>query len=286
MSDLKHLLKIILTLVVVTAVSAGLLAGANLLTAPIIARQQEEEYRAALQEYFPQAADYKRENLEGDAFDLVYDAAGGLLGVMASTAVQGYGGPISYNLAVDKEGRIVGLRIVEHSETQGVGDVIEKSQFQQQFIGKGYRDPLKPGEDVDTVSGATISTSSLIESIRSLLTVVAENFLQLEDEEAIDISAVPDGTYRGTGEGLFDKIVVDVTVAGGRITVIEIVEHSETPTYMAEAAALIPPQIIDQQSLDVDTKTGATGSSNGIVEAVRDALIRALNPEGGENNEE
>ena len=129
MPDLKNLLKIVLTLVVVTAVSAGLLAGANMLTAPAIARQQEEAYQAALKEYFPAIDDFRRETLEEDTFDLVYDAAGELLGVMASTAVQGYDGPISYNLAVDKEGKILAMRIVEHSETQGVGDVIEKPQF-------------------------------------------------------------------------------------------------------------------------------------------------------------
>ncbi|MFY9386226.1 MAG: FMN-binding protein, partial [Dethiobacteria bacterium] len=129
MPDFKRLLIIVLTLVVVTAVAAGLLAGANMLTAPAIARQQEEEYRAALKEYFPQVADFKTETLEEDAFDLVYDAAGELLGVMVTTAVQGYDGPISYNLAVDKEGKILAIRIVEHSETRGVGDVIEKPQF-------------------------------------------------------------------------------------------------------------------------------------------------------------
>ena len=108
-------------------------------------------YQAALKEYFPAIDDFRRETLEEDTFDLVYDAAGELLGVMASTAVQGYDGPISYNLAVDKEGKILAMRIVEHSETQGVGDVIEKPQFQEQFIGKSYLDPLQPGEDVDTI---------------------------------------------------------------------------------------------------------------------------------------
>lgn len=287
MPDLKNLLKIVLTLVVVTAVSAGLLAGANMLTAPAIARQQEEAYQAALKEYFPAIDDFRRETLEEDTFDLVYDAAGELLGVMASTAVQGYDGPISYNLAVDKEGKILAMRIVEHSETQGVGDVIEKPQFQEQFIGKSYLDPLQPGEDVDTISGATKSTAPMIDSIRRVLAAVAENFLHLEKEEPFDITAVPDGTYRGSGEGRSGEIVVEVTVAGGKITVIEIMEHADTPAYMADAAAIIPPQIIDQQTLDVDTKTGATESSEGLVEAVLDALTRALNPEeGGESDEE
>ena len=283
---MRELIRLVLTLVIVTAVAAGLLAGANMLTAPAIAQRQEEDYRSALKEYFPDMDDFKSEVLEQDSFDLVYDASGELLGVMASAGVQGYDGLISYNLAVDKEGKIIGIRIVEHTETQGVGDVIEKPQFQKQFIGKSYLDPLQPGEDVDTVSGATKSTAPMIDSIRLVLAVVADNFLDIEKEEPFDITTVPDGTYRGTGEGLFGKIVVEVTVAGGKITVIEIVEHEETPTYLADAAAIIPPQIIDQQTLEVDTKTGATESSAGIVGAVLDALTQALNPEGGESGEE
>lgn len=282
---MRELARLIITLVVVTVVAAGLLAGVDMITAPVIAERQEEDYRSALQEYFPDMADFKTEVLDEDSFDLVYNAAGDLLGVMASTSVQGYDDLISYNLAVDQEGLILGIRIVEHTETQGVGDVIDKPEFQNQFLGKNCLDPLQRGEDVDTVSGATISTSSMIDSMRRLLLVVAENFLSLETEEPFDIAAVPDGTYRGSGEGLFGEIVVDVTVDSGKITAIEIVQHHETPTYLAEAAASIPPQIIDGQTVKVDTKTGATESSAAIVSAVQDALTKALNAEDGEGGE-
>ena len=235
-----------------------------MVTAPAIAERQEEDYRNALKEYFSRMDGFKSELLDEDSLDLVYDNSGELLGVMASAAVQGYDGFICYNLAVDRGGKILGIRIVEHSETKGVGDVIEKPEFQKQFAGKSHLDPLQPGEDVDIVSGATKSTAPMIDSIRQLLAVIAGNYLAIEEEEPFDITAVPDGTYRGIGEGLFGGIVVDVTVESGKITVIEIVEHEETPTYLAEAAAIIPPQIIDEQTLEVDTKTGATESSAGI----------------------
>jgi RnfABCDGE-type electron transport complex G subunit len=276
----------VLTLVVVTVVAAGLLAGANMITAPVIAERQAEDYRSALEEYFPDMAEFKTEVLDEGSFDLVYNAGGELLGVMASASVQGYDGPISYNLAVDKEGAILGLRIVEHTETQGVGDVIEKPEFQNQFLGKSCLDPLQIGEDVDTVSGATISTSAMINSMRQLLSVVAENLLLLETEEPLDITAVPDGAYRGSGEGYLGEIGVEVTVDSGKVTAIEIVEHHEKPTYLVEAVASISPQIIDGQTLEVDTKTGATESSIGIVDAVKDALTKALNAEDVESGED
>lgn len=278
-------IRLVLTLVAVTVVAAGLLGGVNMITAPVIAERQEADYRNALEEYYPDMAEFNTELLGEDSFDLVYNAAGDLLGVMASAGVQGYDDLISYNLALDKEGTILGLRIVEHTETQGVGDVIEKPEFQNQFLGKSCLDPLQIGEDVDTVSGATISTSAMIDSLRRLLSVVADNFLNLKKEDTFNIAAVPDGTYRGSGKGLFDEIIVEVIVDGGKITAIEIVEHHEKPTYLAEAAASIPPQIIDGQTLAVDTKTGATESSAGIVSAVKDALTKALDLEDGEGGE-
>ncbi|NLA11318.1 MAG: FMN-binding protein [Firmicutes bacterium] len=282
------MVRLVLTLVAVTVVAAALLAGVDLITAPVIAERQEEDYRSALEEYFPAMARYESKELEEDSFDLVYDKTGGLLGVMASSAVQGYDDQISYNLALDRDGLILGLRIVEHSETQGVGDVIEKPEFQSQFLGRHCRDPLQLGEDVDTISGATISTEAMILSLRRLLSAAAENFFDFAEEAPLDIAALPDGVYRGSGEGFGGEIGVAVTVEGGKIIDLEIVEHNEKPTYLAEAVALIPPQIIEGQTLDVDTKTGATESSAAIVSAVREALLKALSEEedseGGESD--
>ncbi len=285
---MREMVRLVLTLVAVTVVAAALLAGVDLITAPVIAERQEEDYRSALEEYFPAMARYESKELEEDSFDLVYDKTGGLLGVMASSAVQGYDDQISYNLALDRDGLILGLRIVEHSETQGVGDVIEKPEFQSQFLGRHCRDPLQLGEDVDTISGATISTEAMILSLRRLLSAAAENFFDFAEEAPLDIAALPDGVYRGSGEGFGGEIGVAVTVEGGKIIDLEIVEHNEKPTYLAEAVALIPPQIIEGQTLDVDTKTGATESSAAIVSAVREALLKALSEEedseGGESD--
>ena len=272
---LRDLPRLILTLVAVTVAAAALLGAVDLITAPAIAMRQEEDYRNALEEYFPGMADFSSESVGEKSFDLVYDANGELLGVMASTAAQGYDDLISYNLALDKEGSILGLRIVEHSETQGVGDVIEKPEFQDQFLGKSCLDPLQIGEDIDTVSGATISTRAMIESVRQLLAAVAADFLDLEKEDPLDITALPDGTYRGSGKGYSAKIRVAVTLKGGRIKAIEIEEHQEKDTYLVEAVDLVKPQIIEGQTLEVDTQTGATESAAAIVSAVESALKKA-----------
>lgn len=285
---MREIIRLVLTLVAVSAVAAALLAGVDLITAPVIAERQEADYRSALEEYYPAVSRYETRGLEENSFDLVYDSAGELLGIMASSGAQGYEDRISYNLALNRDGVILGLRIVEHSETQGVGDIIEKPAFQDQFLGKHCLDPLQIGEDVDTISGATISTSAMIFSLRCLLAVAADNFFETQKEASLEITAVPDGVYLGSGEGYSGEIEVAVTVEQGKIVDLEIVAHSEKPTYLAEAAAMIPPQIIAEQTLEIDTKTGATESSRGIVSAVREALTKALQgeeeSEGGEND--
>lgn len=277
---MREVLKLSITLAVVGLISAALLTGVNNITAPIISERQAAEYRQALEQFFPEVADFESQQLGEDSFDLVYDSADRLIGVMATAEQQGYEGTILYNLALDAESKIVGLRVVSHSETPGVGDVITTDDFQKQFIGKGYEDPLTAGEDVDTVSGATISSSAMINSIRRVVGVAAENFLGYE-ALVIEISEVPDGVYQGSAPGLAGPITVEVEVSGGSITRIEVIDHDETPTYFIEAYPLIPEKIIETQQLDVDTQTGATFSAKGIVDAVKAALASALDANGG-----
>jgi RnfABCDGE-type electron transport complex G subunit len=276
----RDILRLSLTLALVGIISASLLTGIHGVTAPIIAERQETEYRQALESYFPGFESFETEQIDDDSFDLIYDGDGELIGVMATIRQQGYEGDITYNLAIDGEGTIIGVIVVSHSETPGIGDVITTDSFQEQFIGKSFEDPITAGDDVDIVSGATISTAAMINSIRAAVAIVAENFLGHE-AAVIDISEVPDGTYEGSAPGLAGPIVVEVEVAGGEIVSITVLEHNETPTYFIEAYPLIPDQIIAEQSFDVDTRTGATISAVGIVEAVRNALAGALGMDNG-----
>ncbi len=277
---MREILKLSITLTFVGLVSAALLTGVNNITAPIIADRQEAEYREALELYFPEVANFESQRLEDDYFDLIFDSSDRQIGVMATIEQQGYDGTITYNLALDGEGKVVGMLIISHTETPGIGDVITTAEFQEQFIGKSFEDPLTPGEDVDTVSGATISSTAMVTSIRRVVNVVAENFLGYE-AVAVDITAVPDGIYQGSAPGLAGPILVEVEVSGGLIIRIDVLDHDETPTYFIESYPLIPELIIAEQSFDVDTKTGATLSAKGIVEAVQAALAAALEANGG-----
>lgn len=281
---MRDIIRLSLTLAAVAILSATLLTGVYNITEPIITQRQEEEYRQALDRFFPGFATFESERVENDYFDLIYDDSGEMIGIMATIQQQGYDGEITYNLAVDSEGYIVGMQIVSHTETPGIGDVITTDPFQEQFIGKNYEDPIAAGEDVDTVTGATVSTAAMINSVRRVVGVIAENYLG-QVAEVIDITEIPDGTYQGTARGFMGPIVVQVDISGGTITNIEVLEQEETATYFIESYPLIPERIIEEQSLDIDTETGATGSAGGIVDAVRDALSGAQdNGSGGEED--
>ncbi|HPT35742.1 MAG TPA: FMN-binding protein, partial [Bacillota bacterium] len=82
-----------------------------------------------------------------------------------------------------------------------------------------------------------------------------------------------DGEYEGTGNGLFGPIKVSVTMEGGKIVDIKVLEHRETAGISDPAFKRVPQDIIEKQSLeDIDTIAGATFTSEGIIEAVKNAL--------------
>ena len=93
------------------------------------------------------------------------------------------------------------------------------------------------------------------------------------------------GTYTGSCQGVNDKVVVEVTVTEDAITDVKVVSHQETPGIGAPLTeegyegftpiAVLPQEIVDQQSIDVDSLSGATITSAAIKTAVKDALTQA-----------
>lgn len=98
--------------------------------------------------------------------------------------------------------------------------------------------------------------------------------LQSQDAAASD-GAYTDGIWKGTAQGFGGDIQVEVTVEGGSITAVNIVSaEKEDGAYLSMAEDIIP-KIIDAQSAEVDTISGATFSSTGIRDAVTQALEEA-----------
>ena len=86
-----------------------------------------------------------------------------------------------------------------------------------------------------------------------------------------------DGTYQGSGTGFGGTITVQVTISGGKIAAIDILSASgETGSYFASAKGVIS-KMISSQTPNADAVSGATYSSNGIIQAVQNALSKAAN---------
>ena len=142
--------------------------------------------------------------------------------------------------------------------------------------------------EVDTVSGATYSSRGIISAVKNALTGEKDSGTTGQSQSGSgaaagsstsvaaveDPSAYKDGTYYGTGTGFGGTLKVKVEISGRKITSIQIMENQDGSEYISKASALIN-AIISSQSTNVDTVSGATYSSVGIIQAVRDALSQA-----------
>ena len=143
--------------------------------------------------------------------------------------------------------------------------------------------------DVDTVSGATYSSRGIISAVKNALTGEKDSGTTGQSQSGggaaagsstsvatvEDPAAYKDGTYYGTGTGFGGTLKVKVEISGGKITSIQIMENQDGSEYISKASALIN-AIISSQSTNVDTVSGATYSSVGIIQAVRNALSQAV----------
>lgn len=143
--------------------------------------------------------------------------------------------------------------------------------------------------DVDAVSGATYSSNGIIGAVKNALTgekdktvtgkskqeSTSESDSSLAEIAAVqDAAAYKDGTYYGTGKGFAGTMKVKVDIAGGKIASISIVSTKDGDSYVKSASSLLD-TIVKKQSTNVDTVSGATFSSRGIIAAVRSALSQA-----------
>lgn len=116
----------------------------------------------------------------------------------------------------------------------------------------------------------------LIAAIMSLMLLLPVVVLQAnQDAGSAAASKEAPAVYEGVGYGMQGIIRVEIQVADGKITDISFLENSETPYVAAVANERIPAQIIEHQSLSLDTVTGATLTSRAIMYAVEDAAKNA-----------
>ena len=118
----------------------------------------------------------------------------------------------------------------------------------------------------------------LIINLKRILQRIKKIQNQADSEETDDSDNVyKNGTFQGSGTGYGGTITVQVTLENDTITAVSVVSApGEDSAYLSQGENVIN-SIISEQSTDVDTISGATFSSTGILEAVNDALSKAEN---------
>lgn len=260
------------TLMIICIVAAGLLAFTNAKTEPIIAEHEQAQLEAALKELLPEAETFEPVT-EGEKVFYVAQKNGQDVGVVAVFPQKGFGGVMKLALGVDKDSKVTGFKVLQHSETPGLGARITEASFADQFIGKSTKDDFQVGEDVQAISGATISSRSVAGGLKLIASEIDKKFSP--NQVTIDLSQIPDGVYEGQAGGFEGDIKVQVTMAGGKVADIQVLEEHETPDVGGKALPQVSEKIMSAQDLNVDNVSGATFSSEGVKAAVTDALLKA-----------
>ncbi|MBQ8868729.1 MAG: RnfABCDGE type electron transport complex subunit G [Oscillospiraceae bacterium] len=175
---MKSLLKPIIVLTVITLVCTAALAGVNSLTKEIIAASAAEKKAQSMQALFPEeqgfeAVEVSVELLKKYGASAVSKAASGA-GYIVENSASGYGGEILMMVAFSEKGEVIGVKILSHEETSGIGTrVVESDDFLSQFEGKDS----KTEAGIDAVSGATVSSTAVVNGINNACNLFNEAVL-------------------------------------------------------------------------------------------------------------
>lgn len=189
---------------------------------------------------------------------------------------EGFGGIIKAQVVI-KNGKITEISVLEAKN--------EDEDYYNKAIALIDNMIKNQSTNVDAISGATFTSNGIIVAVRDALSKAVTSEEQISQEESTSDSedqsqnisgAFPylDGIYYGTGEGYAGNITVGLALQDKTIKAIIITETVDDIVFIQRAEKIIP-LIINQQNTDVDAVSGATYSSNGIISAIKKALLEA-----------
>ena len=205
----------------------------------------------------------KKDKIVSDSARLATDLKDG----QYEASSEGYGGLLTVRITV-KNGKLTDIKILSHNETE---EYFKKASAIIKEI-------LRTGKvDVDSVTGATISSNAIKDAVLKALQKAGSKEKikeKAKKEDKKPVEGLKDGEYFGSANGYGGNLTVKVIIKNGKISGIEVVSQNETPEYFNRAYAVIN-KILSSGSVNVDSVTGATVSSNAIKMAVADALHKA-----------
>jgi len=175
-STVKYILRLALTLLAITAVVAAALAGVNSITAPAIAQLKAEKTQQAIEAVLPGGG----EEVDFPETALVSKVYASETGYAVEVTPGGFDNTITMMVGVDKAGNVLGIDIISHTETAGLGAVADAGtpagvSFREQFIGmSGAVSVTKDGGEVEAITGATITSRAVCDGVNAALEVVGK----------------------------------------------------------------------------------------------------------------
>jgi len=175
-STVKYVLRLALTLLAITAVVAAALAGVNSITAPAIAKLTAEKTQQAIEAVLPGGG----EEVDFPETALVSTVYASDTGYAVEVTPGGFDNTITMMVGVDTEGKVLGISIISHTETAGLGAVAAAGtpageNFRNEFFGaSGSVSVTKDGGEVEAITGATITSRAVCVGVNAALEVVGK----------------------------------------------------------------------------------------------------------------
>ena len=176
-SNVMYVLRLAGTLLLITSFVAAALAGINMVTEPVIAALNEAKTQQAIEAVLPGGGE---EIAFTDDTGLVSKVYASETGYAVQVAPAGFDGAIDMMVGIDTEGNILGISIISHTETAGLGAVAAAKTsageaFRNQFVGQsGSVGTAKRGTGtMDAITGATITSEAICVGVNAALDCVA-----------------------------------------------------------------------------------------------------------------
>ena len=174
----RYVLRITFVLLAISIVVAGLLAVVNRITEPAIAAANEKKTQEAIAQVLPGGYDEEITKF-ADSTGLVSKVYKGENGYAVEVNPIGFDNTITMMVGVDKEGKVLGISIVSHTESAGLGAVAAGNNakgeaFRGQFVGvSGQVSVSKDGGQIDAITNATITSRAVCAGVNAALDCVA-----------------------------------------------------------------------------------------------------------------
>jgi electron transport complex protein RnfG len=173
--------KMVIVLTLISIVAALILSTVYSVTKEPIAEAYRQEFVKGLTIVLPKFDNEPDREFKTVGDRKIYVAKKGdkIVGyALRASSMKGYSGLIEVLIGIDTTGKVIGIEILKHAETPGLGSKIESSWFKKEFVGLTAKDNIavkKDGGQIDQFSGATISPRAVCEAVSSGLKFLKQN---------------------------------------------------------------------------------------------------------------